>query len=152
MAARAAIASGLWAAQRNDYPVTVQSGHAISQLILSPDEIQYPGVTKPDALIILSRDGYKKAARYLAAMEERDSVFTVPECADVDTRARVTVIDPKEASVRLPKTSVALAMVTAVLDRLELLPRDAMEEAARRAGGKYVEGNLQAVAAGRELG
>jgi pyruvate/2-oxoacid:ferredoxin oxidoreductase beta subunit/Pyruvate/2-oxoacid:ferredoxin oxidoreductase gamma subunit len=152
MAARAAIASGLWAAQRNDYPVTVQSGHAISQLILSPDEIQYPGITKPDALIILSRDGHKKAARYLAAMEERDSVFTVPECADVDTRAGVTVIDPKEASVRLSKTSVALAMVTAVLDRLELLPRDAMEEAARRGGGEYVEGNLQAVAAGRELG
>ena len=152
MAARAAIASGLWAAQRNDYPVTVQSGHSVSQLILSPDEIQYPGITKPDALIILSRDGYKKAARYLAAMEERDSVFTVPECADVDTRAGVTVINPKEASVRLSKTSVALAMVTAVFDRLELLPQDALEEAARRGGGKHVEENLQAVAAGRELG
>lgn len=39
-----------------------------------------------------------------------------------------------------------------ISDRLELLPRDAMEEAARRGGGEYVEGNLQAVAAGRELG
>ncbi len=54
--------------------------------------------------------------------------------------------------MRLSKTSVALVMVTAVLDRLELLPRDAMEEAARRGGGKHVEENLQAVAAGRELG
>ncbi len=152
LAARAAIASGLWAAQRNDYPVTVQSGHSVSQLILSPDQIQYPGITKPDALIILSRDGHKKAARYLAAMEEGDGVFTVPECADLDTRAGITVIDPKRASVRLSKTNVALAVVTAVLNRLELLTRDAMEEAVRRAGGDYVEANLQAVAAVKDWG
>ena len=150
LAARAAIATGLWAAQRNDYPVTVQSGHSVSQLMLSPDEIQFPGITKPDALVILSRDGHKKAARYLAAMEEGDSVFTVPECADLDTRADVTVIDPKRASVRLSETSVALAVVTAVLNRLELLPWDAMEEVVRQAGGEYVEGNLQAVAAGKD--
>ncbi len=32
----AAILSGLWAAQQDDYPVTVQTGHSISELIFSP--------------------------------------------------------------------------------------------------------------------
>jgi Pyruvate/2-oxoacid:ferredoxin oxidoreductase gamma subunit len=35
----AAILSGLWAAQQDDYPVTVQTGHSISELIFSPREI-----------------------------------------------------------------------------------------------------------------
>jgi len=62
------------------------------------------------------------------------------------------VIDPKRASVRLSKTNVALAVVTAVLKLLDLLTWDAMAEAVRQAGGEYVEGNLQAVAAGKDLG
>ncbi len=28
--------SGLWASQADDYPVTVQTGHSISELIFSP--------------------------------------------------------------------------------------------------------------------
>lgn len=151
LVAQGAIATGLWAAQRNDFPVTVQSGHSVSELILSPDEIHYPGATKPDALVILSGDGRKKAMRYLAAMEADDRVFAVPEFADVETRASVSVIDPKQASVRLPKTSVALAAITAVIARLDPFPASAIEEAVRRAGGDHVEMQLRAVTAGLEL-
>jgi 2-oxoglutarate ferredoxin oxidoreductase subunit beta len=151
LVAQAAIATGLWAAQRNDFPVTVQSGHSVSELILSPEEIHYPGVTKPDALVILSADGRKKAARYLAAMDANDLVFTVPEFADVETRASISVIDPKQASIRLSKTSVALAALTAVIGRLNPFPAAAIEEAVRRAGGDHVETHLRAVSAGLEL-
>jgi Pyruvate/2-oxoacid:ferredoxin oxidoreductase gamma subunit len=149
--ARGAIASGLWAAQRNDYPVTVQSGHSVSELILSPEEIHYPGVTRPDALLIVSQDGRKKATRYLVAMREDDCVFVLPECADVETRARVISIDPRRASVRLAKTDVALAAVAAVVKYLDLLPRAALEAAVRQSGGAYVESSVRAIGAGCEL-
>lgn len=149
--ARGAIASGLWAAQRNDYPVTVQSGHSVSELILSPEEIHYPGVTRPDALLIVSQDGRKKATRYLAVMREDDCVFVLPECADVETRARVIPIDPRRASVRLAKTDVALAAVAAVVKYLDLLPRAALEAAVRQSGGAYVESSVRAIGAGCEL-
>ena len=36
MIGEAAILSGLWAAQQDDYPVTVQTGHSTSELILQP--------------------------------------------------------------------------------------------------------------------
>jgi len=151
LVARAAISSGLWAAQRNNLPVTVQSGHSVSELILSPDQIQYPGIARPDAVVVLSRDGRTKASRYLAAMDANGRVFTVPECAQVETKARVEVIDPTQASIRLSKANVALAAVTTVVCRLNLLPSDALGEAVRRVGGEFVDGNLQAVAAGIEL-
>jgi 2-oxoglutarate ferredoxin oxidoreductase subunit beta len=149
--ARSAIASGLWAAQRTDFPITVQSGHSVSELILSPQEIHYPGVTRPDALVILSQEGRAKAARYLAAMRQGDRVFALPECADVKTRARVTPIDPKRASVRLARTDVALAVVAAVVQHLGLLPREALEQAVRQSGGAHVDSGVQAIRAGLEL-
>jgi pyruvate/2-oxoacid:ferredoxin oxidoreductase beta subunit/Pyruvate/2-oxoacid:ferredoxin oxidoreductase gamma subunit len=149
--AHAAIASGLWAVQRSDYPITVRSGYSVSELVLGPEEIQYPGVSRPDALIILSREGRAKATRYLAAMGEEDRVFALPECADVETRARVTPIDPARASVRLATTDVALAVVAAAVQHLGLLPPEALEEAVRQVGGAHVDAGVQAVRAGLEL-
>ena len=65
MIGEAAILSGLWAAQQDDYPVTVQTGHSISELIFSPREILFTGVTRPDALVLVTEDGRRMAGRYL---------------------------------------------------------------------------------------
>ncbi len=64
----AATLSGLWATQRDDYPVTVRSGHSVSEIILSPAEVHYTGVDHPDALFILSEQGYAKTKHYLPSM------------------------------------------------------------------------------------
>ena len=39
--------------------MTVQTGHSISELIFSPREILFTGVTRPDALILATEDGRK---------------------------------------------------------------------------------------------
>ena len=62
-AGEAAILSGLWAAQQDDYPVTVQTGHSISELIFSPRPILFTGVTRPDALVLATEDGRKASVR-----------------------------------------------------------------------------------------
>ena len=81
----AALLSGLWAAQRDDYPITVKTGHSIAELVLSPREIDYTGIARPDAMILLSRDGVAKVGPQLAAMTPEDQVFAVPDVADVKT-------------------------------------------------------------------
>jgi pyruvate/2-oxoacid:ferredoxin oxidoreductase beta subunit/Pyruvate/2-oxoacid:ferredoxin oxidoreductase gamma subunit len=149
--AHAAIASGLWAVQRSDYPITVRFGHSVSELILSSEEIQYAGVSRPDALVILSREGRAKAARYLAVMGEEDRVFALPECAEVKTRARVTQIDPRRASVRLAATDLALAVVAAAVQHLGLLTPEALEEGVHQSGGAHVDSGVQAIRTSLEL-
>jgi hypothetical protein len=69
----------------------------------------------------------------------------------VKTRARVTPIDPKRASVRLARTDVALAVVAAVVQHLGLLPPEALEQAVRQSGGAHVDSGVQAIRAGLEL-
>ena len=140
------IRSGLWAAQRDDYPVTVKAGHSVTELWLAPEEMPLTAVTSPDVLGIISTDGYGKAGPYLAGMTADDLVLTIPEYADVVTDARVVVIDPKAAATRIPKTSLGLVFLAAALALTDPYPIDALRESA--SSGSFSEVNLQAVETG----
>ena len=54
---RGAVLAGLYATQRNDYPVTVQYGHSVSEVILSPQEIGYTEIVQPQIMIALFKEG-----------------------------------------------------------------------------------------------
>ncbi len=142
----AAIRSGLWAVQRDDYPVTVQTGHSIAQLVLSPEEMPLVTVAVPDVLVLLTNDGLRKATPLLGAMQADGVVVTVPEFADVETPARVLVLDPAAASARVGKAELALVMLAATVARLELLPLEALRESA--GSGAFAEANLAAIETG----
>ncbi len=147
----AGVMSGLWATQRDDYPTTVKSGHSISEIILSPDEVRYTGVRKPDALVLISQDGLKKSGRYLASMTEEDVLFTIPQFEHVETRARKVILDPKRAGIRITRTNLALLLTAAALRELNLFPMDAMEAAVRRFQGRFADQNLPVIAASAHL-
>ncbi len=142
----AAIRSGLWAIQRDDYPVTVQTGHSLAQLVLSPTEQPLVTVPAPDVLVLLTDDGLRKATSFLGAMQTDGIVVTVPEFAGVETPARVVVVDPASASTRVGKAELALVLLTAAVARLGLLPLEALRESAR--AGAFAEANLAAIETG----
>jgi len=141
-----ALRSGLWAAQRDDYPVTVKSGHSVTELWLAPGEMPMAAAVAPDVLAVISADGYAKAGRYLAAMGPDDLVLTVPDFVDFATEARVRIVDPKAAPKRIPKTSLGLVFLAAAVALTEPYPLEALREAA--SAGTFAEVNLEAVDTG----
>ncbi len=148
----AALLSGLWAAQQDDYPVTVQTGHSISELIFSPQEILFTGVARPDALALISEEGRKMAGRYLGALTPESWLFTTPEFVSLETPARKVIFDFEAAGIRESKKHLALLMAGAGLRRLDLFPVEALEEAIRRGQRpEIVAENLGVLAAGRDL-
>ncbi|HEY79828.1 MAG TPA: hypothetical protein G4O05_01950 [Caldilineae bacterium] len=147
----AGVMSGLWAAQRDDYPTTVKSGHSISEIILSPEEVRYTGVAKPDALALISEDGLKKSGRHLARMTEEDVLFTIPKFAGVETRARKVILDPKKAGVRITRTNLALLLTAAALRELDLFPIEALKAAAERFQARFADQNLPIIEASAKL-
>ena len=58
--AEAAIRSGLWVTQKDDVPVTVKTGHSLSQLTLSPQAEPLGPVVVPNVLVLLSTMGCAK--------------------------------------------------------------------------------------------
>lgn len=128
----AAILSGLWAAQQDDYPVTVQTGHSISELIFSPRLINFTGVTRPDALVLATEEGRKASTRYLKALTPESWLFTTPEFANLDTPARKVVIDLDALGVKGGRKNLAWLLSVAALNQLGIVAPQACEEAARR--------------------
>jgi len=148
----AALLSGLWAAQQDDYPVTVQTGHSISELIFSPREILFTGVCRPDALVLISEEGRRAAGRYLRALTPESWLFTTPEFAGLETPARKVVLDCEAAGIRDSKKHLALLLSAAALRHLNLLSAEALAQAIR-AGQRpeIADENLAVLNAGRTL-
>jgi Pyruvate/2-oxoacid:ferredoxin oxidoreductase gamma subunit len=61
--ARAGLACGLYATQKNDNPVTQGTGFSVSEVILSPEPILYTGIEQPDAVLVASADGLAELER-----------------------------------------------------------------------------------------
>jgi 2-oxoglutarate ferredoxin oxidoreductase subunit beta len=140
-----ALLSGLFAAQRDDYPITVKTGHSIAELVLSPRTIDYTAIERPDAMILLSRDGVAKVGRQLAAMLPTDRVFAVPEVSDVKTNASVTVVDPAHSPVRVGAGRIALYTVAHALKLLGVIPVEALEAAATLRPSEHAEANAETI-------
>ncbi|MBM3129509.1 MAG: 2-oxoglutarate synthase [Chloroflexi bacterium] len=120
--------SGLWATQRDDYPVSVMSGYSVSEVILSRDEILYMGIEKPDILAVLTPEGLSQVPRQLRAMDEAQTVYVVPElAAHVQTRARKIVFNFGRAAPS--KKSLALTATAAIVRHANLYPLAAFREA-----------------------
>ncbi|NNF69798.1 MAG: 2-oxoglutarate synthase [Acidimicrobiia bacterium] len=147
LGAEAAIRSGLWARQRGDYPVTVKTGHSVNQLVIAPTEQPALPVSVPDVLVLLSADGLRKVGGALESMTPQSVVVTVPDFSNVETRARVVVVDPAGTGDRIPKAHHGLVVLTVALTRLGI-PADALRAAAR---GPFEEENLEAIEAGAVL-
>ncbi|MCO6450114.1 MAG: 2-oxoacid:acceptor oxidoreductase family protein [Caldilineales bacterium] len=147
----AGVLSGLWATQSDDYPTTVKSGHSISEIVFSPEEIRYTGIAKPDALVLLSQDGLGKVRHHLARMTPDDVVITTPEFESLQTKARVVVLRPREGGVRITRTNRSLIVTAAALRLLDLFPITALEESICRFQGRFADENLPVVEASAGL-
>jgi 2-oxoglutarate/2-oxoacid ferredoxin oxidoreductase subunit beta len=147
MIGEAALLSGLWASQSDDYPVTVKSGHSISELVLSPREILYAGIQEPDALVLVSEEGRRHAGPYLAGLRPESWLFVPREFAGLATPARKVVFDLDAAGTQARKKNAGLLMSAAAMRFLDLFPIEACAEALRgsqRSG--ILEENLEALA------
>ncbi|MBU2649462.1 MAG: 2-oxoacid:acceptor oxidoreductase family protein [Bacteroidetes bacterium] len=98
--ARAAIASGLNVTKKGSYPVTVGIGFSASDIILSPEPIEYTGSHIPDYVVITSQEGldYSKA---LIRRMDHGTVFIDESLPETETRAHTVRVDfRKKAGAR----------------------------------------------------
>ena len=130
--------SGLWASQSDEYPVTVRTGHSISELILSPQEILYTGIAEPDAVVLISEDGYKQAAHYLDRLTPRSWLFVPPAFAGLSTTARKVVLDPAAAGLQNGKRHEGLLLSAAALRLMDIFPMEACAESDPPRAGRPV--------------
>jgi pyruvate/2-oxoacid:ferredoxin oxidoreductase beta subunit len=141
---RAAILSGLQAVQRDDYPVTVKTGHSVSLVKISEKIIGYMGVETPDVLFVVSKEGLKKAAPYLDTMGKGQKVYILSTLPEIQTAAETIRVDLKKLDGKVTKEGVALTVLSSYLKSEGVFPPEALVEASRlsregKIGEKQIE-------------
>lgn len=143
-----AVAGGLFAAQQDDFPITVRKGHSISNLIVSDEPILYTGLDRPGVLILLSGDGLRRVGR-LDALPPTCRVFA-DEALALPPNSPVAQRVPLGAIARaVGKPAAALAVLAHALGAAGCVAPDALRATARAAlRGAYRDANLAAIEAG----
>jgi pyruvate/2-oxoacid:ferredoxin oxidoreductase beta subunit/Pyruvate/2-oxoacid:ferredoxin oxidoreductase gamma subunit len=149
---RGAVLSGLYATQRDDYPVTVMTGHSICEVILDTVPIGYTGITRPDVLVLVAEEGRAKAETRLAAMTREDRAYVAQDLLPVDTDAQVIPLDLAGLDFRVRRQNRAILALGAVLRREGWYPLEALEEAIQKTQRKEIAKlNLAALGASTRL-
>ncbi len=147
-----AIMSGLYATQKDDYPITVMTGHSAAEVILSPEPILYTGSEDPDIVLILSEEGRDRVKRTLRRLRSEARVYVDESLGEVDTPARPVPLDLKEVAKSVHRLTIGAVGAGAILSREGLYPLEAFEAAAHRLqNAKVAKTNILGFRAGASL-
>ncbi|MEE9294627.1 MAG: thiamine pyrophosphate-dependent enzyme [Phycisphaerae bacterium] len=143
-----AVSGGLFASQRDDFPITVRRGFSISDLIIDRGPIRYYGLDDPLLVVILSQDGVDRLGG-LGHLSPQCHVLADQAVTLPDTRAAVERIDFKGYEKAVGKASAALAVLAHGLVRRGWIEAESLVTSADVClAGRFRDQNIQAIQAG----
>ena len=150
--AEGSIFAGLSATQKDDYPITVQTGHSVSEIVVSPERIDYTGIDSPDFLVVLSPEGLARVRARIERLAESCVLYAEETLELPETRARVRRLPFAALGRRVGRRCVATAALAALLEESRLFPSEAFARAIDSfQSAEIAKANLRAVSAGVEL-
>lgn len=150
--ALAGIASGLKVTQKDDYPITVMTGHSVAEINLSPIAIQYTAIESPDYLLVLSEDGLKKTAAWIRQLSSTCTLIVDAGLELPATRAEVLKLPLASAAREVGRLSIAMIALAALLAKANLFSVQALQQAiCRYQPGQVAATNSEAVKKGEQL-
>jgi 2-oxoglutarate ferredoxin oxidoreductase subunit beta len=149
----AGIMSGLFATQKDDYPITVRTGHSIAEIILAPEHIHYTGIDTPDIVLLLSVDGLNQIIRKVPDYPATTRIYAEESLVPLlKTQAQVISLPLKTAAKEVGKLAIGPVGFGAILAREKLYPPEAFEAAATLLQKAAVaQGNIAGLKAGMAL-
>lgn len=149
---RATILAGLWATQKDDYPITVMTGHSVSEVLFAPGPIDYTAIEAPDAALLVSEEGLRVVKPLLARMGENGLILAEKELPLPKVPSRTIRLPFARAAASAGKGTLGMVALAAYLAEAQPFPPEALEEAVRLSyGAAAAQANLRAVAAGTRL-
>lgn len=146
--AKAAILSGLQATQKDDYPITVQTGHSVSEIILSPEKIEYTQIESPDYVLVISNEGAKRIRKIIERL--------ATECVLIaDENIELPETNAKVLRYPLAKFGLASSVIAAIVILLKignLFPIEALNESVSRfQHSEFMTNTQKAIAKAMEI-
>jgi len=126
---QAAMLSGLEATQKDDYPITVMTGHSVAEVIVSPERIDYTAIDVPDYLILLSEEGLAKMKARLEKLPAACVVLADEALKIPTTRARVLRLPFEKTSRKVDRLAIGTVALASLLKESGMFPLEALTTA-----------------------
>ncbi len=150
--AQAAMLAGLNASQKDDFPITVRTGYSVSELIVSPDAIDYTGMESPDYCLLISEHGLNRVRNQMAQLSSECTLFASAAIDLPETRASVHRLPTDALAKKVGRSSVATAAVAALVEATGMVPLEALTAAAQMFQEPAIaQASQKAIEAGAEL-
>jgi len=147
--AQAGMFASLNATQKDDYPITVMTGHSITEIILSPERIDYTSIDSPDYFVLISEDGLKKSRGRIEKLSSSATLYA-EESIDLPlTDAKIVRLPFVATAKKVDRLSIGIVALAAMLSDSELFPLDALKDSISTHQKQAIaDVNLQALEAG----
>jgi 2-oxoglutarate ferredoxin oxidoreductase subunit beta len=140
----AGLTAGLNTTQKNEYNITVLRGPSISELILSPEEIDFTGIETPTVMVALDQEGVDRRRDLFERLAENALIIQTSGVILPASKARIHQVDFKSQGIK--RMDWALASL-ALLAKLKIVINAQMLEAALKARfkGRVLDSALELV-------
>jgi Pyruvate/2-oxoacid:ferredoxin oxidoreductase gamma subunit len=131
----AAMSSGLYVSQKNDYPITVLRGHSIAELVFDTEPIGYTGMVNPKVIICAAQEGVDRRKALFKTLSKNSLVLKWAGFDIPPTEAKVSCFAVSEVKVK--KTQVGMALSAMLAQRNIIISVSMLEYAitTRYSGG-----------------
>ena len=114
----AGLTAGLNVTQKNEYDITVLRGACISEVILSPEEIGYTGITTPHVVLALSQEGVDRQKHLFDHLDKNTLIIGGEEIHLPPCNAEMQQPDFKTQKIKSRDRALAALSVLAKLDKV----------------------------------
>ena len=140
----AGLTAGLQTTQKNEYNITVLRGPSISELILSPDEIDYTGIERPSAIVALDQESVDRRKAMFDHLGKDTLVVQFGEVEIPACKARIHGVDLKSLGIKKPDW--ALASLAVLASQGQIISLEMLTAALKiRFKGKILESSLDLI-------
>jgi Pyruvate/2-oxoacid:ferredoxin oxidoreductase gamma subunit len=140
----AGLSAGLNVTQKNEYNITVLRGPSISELILSPDDIDYTGIEQPSVIVALGQEGVDHRKDLFDHLERNDLILQINDVNVPPCKARILRVDFINQGIKRPDW--ALASLAALAKLRKVISPEMLQLALRiRFKGKALQTTLEMV-------
>jgi Pyruvate/2-oxoacid:ferredoxin oxidoreductase gamma subunit len=127
--AQSSMCAGLRVTQKVDYPNTVMTGHSVSEIIVSPERINYTAIDTADYFILVSEDGLKNTKSRIEKLPSTCTLYVEKSLDLPHTEAKIIRLPLMATAKKINRLSICFVAIAALVKDSGIISLDAFTEA-----------------------
>ena len=127
--AQSSMCAGLRVTQKVDYPNTVMTGHSVSEIIVSPERINYTAIDTADYFILVSEDGLKNTKSRIEKLPSTCTLYVEKSLKLPHTEAEIIRLPLMATAKKVNRLSIGIVALAALVKDSGIINLDAFAEA-----------------------